>query len=121
MSRYELETLANPDAVPVTGGNLDSRQQRWVEFLDDYDNKRNDLLRQIEDKEWQIECYDQALDLFRQEDGKLAQFVRYKYITKIKPDSVIWENHIFVSKPVLQNEALCGAGLLRLFRPDAFY
>jgi hypothetical protein len=34
--------ISNPGAVHVSGGQLDSRQQRWVEFLDEYDIRKNE-------------------------------------------------------------------------------
>jgi hypothetical protein len=90
--------MSNPTAIPVMGGDLDSRQQRWAEFLDEYNNQRTDLLQHIQEKESQLDCFNKVLDQLRDEDGKLAQLVRYKYLHKIKPDSVIYENHIYVSR-----------------------
>lgn len=108
--RHELERLdtkrnspptwmSNPDAVPVMGGELDSRQARWVEFLEEYPVRRAELLATITEREQQLKCFKQVLDILQAEDSRLAQLVRKKYIEKMRPDRAVWENVLFVSKP----------------------
>lgn len=90
--------VSNPRALPVTGGEIDSKQQRWIEFLEKYDEQRCELLQQIHYRGDQIKCYQQVMDLLRRENGQLVQLVRKKYIEKVRPDQVIWETVLFVGK-----------------------
>lgn len=90
--------MSNPGAVPVSGGQLDSRQQRWVEFLDEYDMRKSELQEQIRYREQQLGSFEKVLDVLRAENSQLAQLVKAKYIEKIKPDSTIYDNVLFVSK-----------------------
>lgn len=90
--------MSNPNAVPVAGGELDSRQQKWIEFLDEYEIRRNELLEQIRYREQQIECFNRVLDMLRAENGQYAQLVKAKYIEKVKPDSAIYDGILVVSE-----------------------
>lgn len=90
--------MPNPNAVPVTGGQLDSRQQKWVEFLSEYDERKRELQEQIRYRENQIECFQLVMNMLRQENAQLVQLVRKKYIEKVQPDWVIWKRVLFVGK-----------------------
>jgi hypothetical protein len=90
--------LSHPEATPVSGSQVDSRQQRWVEFLDTFDERAEELQGQIRYREQQLQCFNKVMDILRAENSQLAQLVRAKYIDKIKPDSAIYEGVLFVSK-----------------------
>lgn len=90
--------VSNPNVVPVTGGNLDNWLEKWVEFEDEYDIRRNELLQQIQAREHQLACFNKVLDMLRAENSQLVQLVKAKYIDKIRPDSAIYNGILFVSK-----------------------
>jgi len=107
--KLELETLdtraaspptwmSNPSPVFVMGGDMDSRQARWVEFMDEYQVRRNEITEKIREREQQLACFEKVMDMLRSEDGKLAQLVRKKYVDKVRPDRTIWKDEIFVGK-----------------------
>lgn len=90
--------VSNPN-TPVRGGNnLDSRQQKWLEFMDEYPLRRKEILQQIQDRERQLECFEKVMDMLRAENGQYAQLVKAKYIDKVRPDWVIYNNILSVSE-----------------------
>jgi hypothetical protein len=89
---------SNPQGTPITGGDLDSRLDKWGEFIDEYPVRRQEILQKIEDREHQLANFERVMELLRSENLQLAQLVRKKYIEKIKPDEEIWVNHLFISK-----------------------
>lgn len=90
--------MSNPDAIPMKGGSLDSRQQRWLEFMDEYGIRRDELLEKITDREQQLEAFNMVLEMLRKENSLYAQLVKKKYIEKVKPDSAIYDGLLCVSK-----------------------
>ena len=84
--------------VPVVGGEQDSRQARWVEFLDDYETRRRELLRQISIRENKLSSYKRVMELLEAQNSQYTQLVRAKYINIVRPDSAIYEGILFVSK-----------------------
>ncbi|MCL6479639.1 MAG: hypothetical protein K6T65_14755 [Peptococcaceae bacterium] len=88
--------MTNLNAVPVVGGDQDSRQAKWMEFMDEYHIRRNDILERIQERQQQLLCFEKVLDMLRAENAQLAQLVRKKYIEKIQPDRIIWETVLFV-------------------------
>lgn len=89
--------LSNPAGTFSSGGNLDSRQVKWVEFMDEYPVRRNEVLEAIRERRQQVACFNKVMDMLRAENGQLAQLVRKKYLEKVQPDRVIWD-HIVVSE-----------------------
>jgi len=90
--------VSNPGAVPVSGGNLDSRQSRWVEFMDEYPLRQAEILEAIQDRRQQLACYERVIQMLRAENSQLVQLVEKKYIEKVKPDGVIYDTVLFVGK-----------------------
>ncbi len=90
--------MSNPDAVPSTGCDVDSRQAKWMEFMDEYELRRQEIERKLEDRRRQIRCFDRVMDMLREESALYSQLVRKKYLEKIKPDKKIWEHHLYVGK-----------------------
>lgn len=90
--------MSNPGAVPVTGGELDSRQAKWMEFMDEYPVRRAEILEQIRERRQQLTCFERVIGMLRAENSQLAQLVNKKYIEKVQPDQVIFEKVLFVGK-----------------------
>ncbi|SFR15297.1 hypothetical protein [Desulfoscipio geothermicus] len=105
--------MSNLSGAPVTGGNLDSRQARWVEFMDEYPVRRAEIMQDIQDRLRQLQCFRRVMELLREENAQYAQLVRKKYLEKVQPDRVIWENHLFVSKATFYR--------MRIYVVEAFY
>lgn len=90
--------MSNPNTIPVRSGNLDSKQEKWLEFMDEYPLRRQEILQQIRDREQQLACFEKVMEMLRAENGQYAQLVKAKYIEKVRPDWVIWETILFVGK-----------------------
>jgi len=88
--------MSNPGGIPITGGDLDSRQAKWVEFMDEYPIRRNEILEQIRERRQQLICFERVMGMLRAENVQLAQLVIKKYIEKQQPDSLIYETVLFV-------------------------
>ncbi len=83
--------MSNPNALFSTGGGFDSRQLKWVEFMDEYQVRRNEILEKIRERRQQVRCFEKVMNMLRAENGQLAQLVNKKYIEKVQPDRVIWD------------------------------
>ncbi len=90
--------VSNPNAPAKGGNNLDSRQEKWLEFLDEYPLRRQEILQKIQEREQQLAGFEKVLDMLRNENGQYAQLVKAKYIEKVKPDSVIYNKLLVVSE-----------------------
>jgi hypothetical protein len=90
--------MSTPNGGMPTGGTSCSRQENWVEFLDEYPVRKNELLDKIEDRQKQLKCYEKVMNILRAEDSRYTQLVWNKYIKKVTPDRIIWEEHLFISK-----------------------
>lgn len=90
--------MSNLSLAPAFGGSTDSRQAKWVEFLDEYQVRRNDILEQIREKRQQLICFERVMKMLRNENSQLVQLVRKKYVEKVQPDHLIYENVLFVGK-----------------------
>lgn len=88
--------MSNPEAIPTTGGDLDSRQAKWMEFMDEYPVRRAEIVEQIRERRQQLTCFERVMGMLRAENSQLAQLVNKKYIEKVQPDRVIYETVLFV-------------------------
>lgn len=105
--------VSNPAGTFGTDGNLDSRQARWVEFMDEYPVRRREIELAIQERQQQVECFDRVLNMLREENSQYVQLVRKKYLEKVQPDVYIYENHLFVSKRTFYR--------MRRYVVEAFY
>ncbi|TYO94542.1 hypothetical protein [Desulfallas thermosapovorans] len=121
--RIELEKLdtraaspprwvSNPAGTFSTGGIIDSRQVRWVEFMDEYPLRRREIELDIHERQQQLECFERVMDMLRKEDARLVQLVRKKYLEKVH-DRDIWENVLYTSKATFYR--------MRIYVVEAFY
>ena len=56
--------------MPTGGGTSCSRQERWVEFLDEYPVKRNEILEGIRERRQQLTCFEKVMDMLRAENSQ---------------------------------------------------
>lgn len=90
--------MSNPSIAPTTGGINDSRQARYAEFMDEYLVRRKETELALAERRQQLKCFERVVQMLREEDAKYGQLVRKKYLEKVKPDTNIYENHLYVSK-----------------------
>lgn len=90
--------LSNPTGIHVTGGNQDSLQDRWVEFLSDYQVRRKEIQERIMQYQEQLDSFNRVLEMLKNENSQLERLVKKKYIEKVKPDQIIWDTVLFVGK-----------------------
>lgn len=89
--------VSNPMVAINAGSSADSRQARYVEFLDEYPHQRKDLELAILERQQQLKCFDLVLKMLREENIRLAQLVDCKYLHKMN-DQKIWEDVLYTSK-----------------------
>jgi hypothetical protein len=90
--------MPNLSLAPGGGGEESSRQQRWVEFEEEYPEKKRELQHQINEREAKIRGFYDVLDMLTAEDGSYSQLIRAKYIRTVFPDSAIYGGILFVSR-----------------------
>lgn len=88
--------MSNPNAQFSTGGGIDSRQAKWMEFIDEYQVRRNEILEGIRERRQQLVCFEKVMRMLRAENGQYVQLVQKKYIEKVQPDNVVYENILYV-------------------------
>lgn len=92
MPRYEMSG---------GGGNGGSKQESWVEFVDQYDARKKYLEQELTRIKNKVEQYNNTLDNMNNEPqwGSLAvQIIKAKYYKHISPDFAIFTYHLFCSK-----------------------
>lgn len=104
----ELETrrespptwMRSPELVSVVGGESESKQENWVEFLEVYPARKSFLEDNIVKHETKLRQYRETLEVLAQDQkwGYIgAEIIRKKYYCKIQPDKAIYTMFLFCS------------------------
>jgi hypothetical protein len=82
------------EQVPAFGGETESRQQRWVEFMEQYPVEREFLAKEIKRLEEALSLYERVMMELNKEDELYHRLIRLKYEKKWENDRVWAELHI---------------------------
>ena len=92
--------MSNLDALGVMGGVGGSRQETWVEFLDEYPARKSYLEDVLQQHRRKVRMYYDTLDAMQTEHwGSLGrEIINYKYYRHIHPDLKIYSLLLFSTK-----------------------
>lgn len=82
----------------VSGGGRRGGLEKGLVTAESLKERRQQLVVKIKELRYQLVCFERVMELLRAENQQLAQLVQKRYIERVRPDRIIYDNILFTSR-----------------------